>query len=144
MPPARDASERFHEKYIIQPNGCWLWTAGTNAKGYGQFQPRHGQSVTAHRWAWEQLHDRTVPAGFVLDHFVCDTPSCVNPHHVRPTSSRANVLRSDRAIAAINARKTHCKHGHEFTEDNTLRIKGVKWRRCRACHRAEYTKKGAA
>lgn len=33
-----------------------------------------------------------------------------------------------------NARKTHCKNGHEFTPENTLRNKAGN-RQCRACHR---------
>ena len=40
--------------------------------------------------------------------------------------------------AAQNARKTHCKRGHEFTEENTLqRItpSGNQGRGCRECKR---------
>lgn len=33
-----------------------------------------------------------------------------------------------------NARKTHCKHGHEFTEENTIRRSSG--RQCRECLRA--------
>jgi hypothetical protein len=32
-----------------------------------------------------------------------------------------------------NARKTHCKRGHEFTEVNTYIVDGM--RRCRTCDR---------
>lgn len=39
-----------------------------------------------------------------------------------------------------NARKTHCKHGHAFTKENTLLVRnndhGGMMRQCRACHRA--------
>jgi hypothetical protein len=43
------------------------------------------------------------------------------------------------AITAINARKTHCIHGHEFTPENTrvqTRADGRTWRKCIECHRA--------
>ena len=34
-------------------------------------------------------------------------------------------------------RKTHCDHGHEFTEENTLWVRSGKYlgRQCRACNR---------
>jgi hypothetical protein len=37
-------------------------------------------------------------------------------------------------LPAINARKTHCIHGHEFTVENT-NIRPNGWRECRACKR---------
>jgi hypothetical protein len=46
---------------------------------------------------------------------------------------RENILRGE-GQGARNARKTHCKHGHPFDQENT------EWtllgrRRCRACKR---------
>ncbi|QZE10899.1 hypothetical protein SEA_CHISANAKITSUNE_112 [Gordonia phage ChisanaKitsune] len=58
---------------------------------------------------------------------------CVNPWHVRPVTQKENVLRSEIAIAAVNARKTHCDHGHEFTPENTYEYRGK--RHCRVCQR---------
>jgi hypothetical protein len=40
-------------------------------------------------------------------------------------------LRGD-TFAARNAAKTHCKHGHEFTPENTVARRDGR-RRCRAC-----------
>jgi hypothetical protein len=38
-----------------------------------------------------------------------------------------------------NANKTHCKYGHPFTPENTMRTKQGHWnkRRCRICHRED-------
>lgn len=133
------ASERFDTKWMPEPmTGCHLWLCALTG-GYGAFYDgsRDGSGhVRAHVYAYERKYG-PVPKGLVLDHFVCDTPACCNPDHVRPTTSRRNSLRSDVAPAAINARKTHCKHGHEFTPENTLlrrRVGGG--RHCRACLRA--------
>lgn len=37
-------------------------------------------------------------------------------------------------IKLANAEKTHCPHGHEYTEDNTIRER-MGGRRCKTCHR---------
>lgn len=34
-----------------------------------------------------------------------------------------------------NAVKTHCKYGHEYTEENTYIVVPEGWRKCRTCHR---------
>lgn len=77
---SRTPADRFAAKYFEEPNsGCWLWTAGTNARGYGQFALR-GRSCGAHRASWE-LHRGPIPDGSCVLHR-CDTPPCVNPDHL--------------------------------------------------------------
>jgi hypothetical protein len=39
--------------------------------------------------------------------------------------------------------RTHCAHGHEYTEENTYFTKEG-WRNCRACHRAKASRQRAA
>lgn len=43
-----------------------------------------------------------------------------------------NVLNQVRDGVHNNARKTHCKQGHEFTPDNTISL-GAGGRKCRTC-----------
>lgn len=132
---ARPAAERFAEKVIVQPSGCWHWTASHNAKGYAYFHPAHGALVLAHRWAWEQKNG-PVPEGLVLDHVVCDDPGCVNPDHLLPVTIAANTRRSPRTIASRNATKTHCPAGHAYDEANTIVRRtptGGLRRDCRTC-----------
>lgn len=123
--------ERFHAKYHVdEATGCWLWTAAMGSKGYGRFNP-DGRTRDAYRWAYEHFVG-PVPPGKVLDHFVCSDRRCVNPSHLRPVTVRENSLRSDISIPAVNAAKTQCNHGHEFTPENTWISKRGQ-RRCRRC-----------
>ena len=68
---------------------------------------------------------------------VVRNPACVNPAHLEAVTHRENVLRGA-GVSAIQARKTHCKHGHEFTPENTMKVRtpsGNGGRRCRTCDR---------
>lgn len=86
MSPAwRDPLERFWEK-VDQTGDCWLWTASTNAKGYGRFWS--GASyVLAHRFAYSLLIG---PSDQQLDHRHTCPKNCVNPDHLRPVTPKQN------------------------------------------------------
>ena len=105
---------------------CWYWRGKTFPGGYGVYG-----GTSAHRFVYEEVRG-PIPKGMVLDHFVCDNPKCVNPWHVRPTTQRENVLRSD-GVTARNARKTHCKNKHPLTPENVYEYKGYRY--CRTCQR---------
>jgi hypothetical protein len=106
--------------------GCWIWDTPHPESGYGQFG-----GGNAHRWSYE-FFVADIPAGLELDH-LCRSRSCVNPWHLDPVPTAVNVLRGE-GPAAVNARKTHCIHGHEFTPGNTYRPPGrPNTRHCRAC-----------
>lgn len=131
--PSLTIADRFWSKVDVlgeSPADCWLWTASKTADGYGQFRVA-GRNVYAHRFAYEQQHG-PVATQTTLDH-LCRTRACVRPSHLDPVSNRENVLRGS-GITARQARLTHCKNGHEFTEENTYFWRGM--RRCQACRRA--------
>ncbi len=86
--PRLSLQARFEQYVERDPNsGCWLWTGGVNAKGYGTFNgPGVGKKIgKAHRVAWE-IYRGPIPQGngyhgtCVLHR--CDTPACVNPDHL--------------------------------------------------------------
>lgn len=118
---------RFLQK-IQQEGDCWIWT-GSKHRGYGQFHP-YGTPVRAHRWSYE-YHRAEIPEGLAIDH-LCRNRACVNPWHLEPVTTQENNLRAE--PWNFRQRKTHCKHGHEFTEENT--IQRADGRECRACQRS--------
>lgn len=126
--------ERFWEKVNRDtPSGCWEWLSVKAYFGYGKFHfDRKRKFVGAHRVAYE-LSKGPIPDGLVLDH-LCRNPGCVNPDHLQVVSQRENCLRGI-SPTADNAKKTHCKRGHEFTPENTFAVQG-RWRGCRQCRSA--------
>lgn len=132
--------DRFWAK-VNKTDTCWIWTGCDDGKGYGKFKVNKVMK-RAHRVAWLLTHG-SVDDSLELDH-ICRNRRCVNPAHLNPVSHRENSLLSNSACA-LNARKTHCKYGHEFTDANTNKYvnkNGNQSRRCKQCHRNEYVKKG--
>ncbi len=124
----------------IEPNPvteCWVYTGALNPKGYGQFALETlGNTVLVHRLVY-QIMVGPLPKKLVLDH-LCRNRACCNPDHLEPVTSRENWYRGESPFA-LNAKKTHCKRGHEFTLENTRRSKKGA-RICRACS-VEYQRK---
>jgi hypothetical protein len=119
---------RFEGNYIPVPeSGCHLWV-GRNVKGYGIFCVG-GVNKLAHRYAYEQKNG-PIPKGLEIDH-LCQVPMCVNPDHMEPVTHNENMARG-------KPTRTRCKHGHEFTPENTVirkRKTGKTYRECRECER---------
>lgn len=127
---------RFWDRVDVGlPQACWLWPGAKDRCGYGSFSIQN-RSHSTHRIAFV-LTNGHISQEQVLDH-LCRNRACINPAHLEPVTARENVLRSPNSVAAINASKTHCKHGHEFTPENTiseLNDNGFPRRRCRTCRR---------
>lgn len=127
----RTDAERFWEKVKkATDDGCWEWIGYLRTDGYGRFWTPSG-AVNAHRWAWEAKNG-AIGSALPLDH-LCRNRACVNPDHLELVTTRENVRRGT-APAAVNARKTHCIRGHEFTPENTRYESGQR-RRCLTCRR---------
>jgi HNH endonuclease len=108
---------------------CWNWTAYKTDEGYGTFR-----SKLAHRVSYAMCLGG-IPEGKILHH-VCENPCCVNPSHLLPVTDSTHPGNTiDR-----KRKQTHCKRGHEFTPENTMRYQ-VGHRRCRACHNQIYQKR---
>lgn len=114
--------------------GCWEWTASKHVAGYGHsnLHRLQGGGGYAHRVAY-MLAKGPIPKGLSIDH-LCRNVACVNPAHLEAVTPRENIMRSPLALAAKNARKTHCPQGHPYDEANTYQRGNG--RSCRACRRA--------
>lgn len=134
-----EQSKRFWAKVNKKADDeCWEWLAGKNSRGYGAFK-LNKKTVTASRISWSLLNGEISSDIFVCHS--CDNPSCVNPNHLFTSDSQGNVDDMIRKKRHRNQVKTHCKNGHEFTEENTfLQVyKGLSnWRVCRECQRVRY------
>lgn len=113
---------RFWEKVEKTPD-CWLWTAHINEKGYGYFYDG-SRMKRVHRFSYEVVVGK-IPKDTEIDH-TCRVRNCVNPDHLEPVAHQENCIRGVGS-------KSHCKQGHEFTKENTIRYGLVKQRGCRVC-----------
>lgn len=126
---------------------CWEWKGGRSNRRYGHVSI-NGERILAHRYSYE-LYKGHIPPSMVVCHS-CDNTFCLNPGHLWLGTQKDNLQdckskgrltqRPTRAAvetsAARNKAKTHCIHGHEYTEYNTQRFKngqGYLTRRCRTC-----------
>lgn len=126
---------------MISTNDCWLYAGGKSPKGYGHVTlhfiedgKQKRKSVYAHRVMYES-EVGLIPTDMEIDH-LCNIPACINPAHLEVVTGRENLMRGN-SFSSINARKTHCKRGHEFTPENTAIVTKGKYtmRNCIACRR---------
>lgn len=112
------------------PNGCWLWTGAKRPTGYGLVWVGGG-TIQAHI-ASLMIAGLPMPdykAGTVVDH-LCRNRACVNPAHLRIVPVSVNARENNNSPFALNARKTKCIRGHEFTG-----VSKNGYRTCKICRR---------
>jgi hypothetical protein len=127
--------ERFW-RFVGEPDadGCREWTGFRDGLGRGKFSFK-GRPVKAHRMAYE-LAVGPIPPGLKVCHS-CDNPPCCESTHLflgTQADNVADMVRKGRQrFGEHQRRKTHCSHGHEFSEQNTRLYRGR--RVCRTCER---------
>jgi hypothetical protein len=127
-------------------HGCWVFHGSRLRAGYGKIGDDGGRAgrgmVLVHRLMYETFVG-PIPPKHDIDH-LCRNTSCCNPLHLEAVSRAENVRRGvgwEKGVATAAERAkamTHCKHGHEFTPENTYDFTtpgGVQKRFCRTCRR---------
>lgn len=119
----------------VTESGCWIWMGEvTKSHGYGVISVMINWVRTrdyAHRVFYE-LYKGPIPEGLIIDH-LCRVRSCCNPDHLEPVTIAENVRRGE-SVSARYSKRTHCKHGHLFSDDNLLKCTTRPTVRiCRAC-----------
>ncbi len=121
---------------INDATGCWEWVGYVRPDGYAQTTRRSVKDYV-HRFAYREANGE-IPDGFVIDH-LCKVRHCCNPEHLEAVTQAVNCQRGDTGKALTElmrsraASQTHCKHGHEFTPENTKIADGR--RHCQVCRR---------
>jgi len=139
-------TERFFVK--INKNGpmsehrpdlgnCWIWNAATLKSGYGIFGG-NGWQTTAHRYSYQIENGEIENKKMHVDH-LCRVRNCVRPSHLELVTPTENYRRGQ-GWSGNNFRKTHCRKGHEFTKENTIKEK--LGRKCKTCNLDRVKKRG--
>lgn len=124
----------FSEENFHNDTPCWEWTRCKDKDGYG-VTCYHWRGIKwqdhyrAHRLFYE-LFVGVIPSNLVIDH-LCRNVACCNPVHLEVVTSRENTMRGI-GFGVINAAKTHCPQGHEYTPDNCATRNDGR-RSCRIC-----------
>jgi len=126
-------SDRFWRKVDIgSVECCWEWKGGCKVDGYGVFSKRIGvgdyMNVIASRFAYEDTY--RVELGELQADHLCRNKLCCNPIHLEGVTRLVNMRRSK--PFRIWKKKTHCAHGHPFTQNNTY-IRPLGSKECRIC-----------
>jgi len=123
---------------------CWEWTGSISQHGYGRLtisNNGHKKTRSAHRVSYETFVGE-IPDGLTIDH-LCRNRKCINPNHLEAVTIKENVSRGN-PLWKQEAARTHCKYGHEFTEDNMYKYKtktGGVCRNCKTCMKARTRKR---
>lgn len=112
------------------PDSCWVIPNRPNADGYVRISIG-AVKMMSHRVALREI-GIDIPIGFEVDH-LCRNRACCNPAHLEVVTHQENMRRGT-GRDRINAAKTHCIRGHEFTIENTY-VNPKGGRQCKECRR---------
>jgi hypothetical protein len=95
---------------VVNKDGCWIWQSTKRSNGYG-ITTYKGVQTTTHRVAYQIANNLLLSSDMEVDH-LCNNRDCINPDHLEAVSHEENMKRG-------RDRRTACKKGHAWTEENT-------------------------
>lgn len=117
---------KINERFVCEPNsGCWLWTGRVNIQGYGLVYAGGRSQLIASRAMYELTHSVQLPTEIFVCHR-CDTPPCVNPHHLFLGTAGDNVrdaARKGRTNRWGGRRAGEANHGAKLTAADVEEIR---------------------
>lgn len=118
----RPLGELFWSKVEVGwTDECWDWNSSLGSTGYGAFTTGRVRGYTsyAHRMAY--IPTKGDPGSdMTIDH-LCHNKKCCNPAHLEAVPQAENARRAVKDGLRVYVKRTHCKRGHEFTDDNVYR-----------------------
>lgn len=121
------------DKYILQPEGCWLWAGYCLDGGHGQMQIE-GKTYLVHRISLYVYSNFDLNGELdALHKRECKRKNCFNPEHLYAGTDYDNQRDTVALKTHVSSKKTHCPQGHPYSEENTGDSCGR--RRCKTCAR---------
>jgi hypothetical protein len=117
--------ERLMDSVKISKHNCWIWQKLKTKNGFPLIWI-DGKERRADRYAYNLANGLE---GFEIDGLTpiktCKRNDCCNPAH---------MFLVPKIVLNRNSRKTHCKHGHPYTDGSFYRDKNG-GRHCKSCLR---------
>lgn len=86
-----DLADKMEARVAFDPaTGCWKWTKGVNADGYGYGIYIKGRQVRAHRAAFYVSMGILPEPQFPIRH-LCSNPGCCRPDHLAVGTAEENA-----------------------------------------------------
>lgn len=127
-----------NSKYILEPEGCWLWTECCGPSGHGQLTIDR-KTYRVHQLAMYVYKNLDISQFITCHKIFCKRKNCFNPDHLYAGTSKSNAQDIVKAGDNLNSKKTHCLKGHSYQGDNLV-INNLDKRICYTCSRASLIK----